>query len=145
MIMVNNMIRHCNRTANIRHQCRKITLLSCHRCLINTGVEKMNNISLQILTFYHPIFRSKSKCWDSSALLLYREYKRGKYHCTVDLLFDQFGISCMTTVNFCFYLQNRLIQTSQTAGQWYTDTPFSIPCSLISLPLVRPTLDSVTQ
>jgi hypothetical protein len=28
-----------------------------------------------------------------------------------------------------FYLQNRLIQTSQTGGQWYSDTsPFSIPC-----------------
>jgi hypothetical protein len=34
----------------------------------------------------------------------------------------------MTTDNFCFYLQNRLIQTSQTGGQQYTDTfPFSIP------------------
>ena len=34
----------------------------------------------------------------------------------------------MITGNFCFYLQNRLIQTSQTAGQWYSDTsPFSIP------------------
>jgi len=33
------------------------------------------------------------------------------------------------TDNFCFYLQNRLIQTSQTGGQWYCDTsPFSIPC-----------------
>jgi hypothetical protein len=30
---------------------------------------------------------------------------------------------------FCFYLQNRLIQTSQTGGQLYSDTsPFSIPC-----------------
>jgi len=29
--------------------------------------------------------------------------------------------------NFCFYLQNRLIQTSQTGGQRYSDTaPFSI-------------------
>ncbi len=47
----------------------------------------------------------------------------GKYHCTVDLLFDwTFGISCMKTDNFCFYLQNRLIQTSQTGGQWYSDT-----------------------
>ncbi len=27
----------------------------------------------------------------------------------------------MTTDNFCFYLQNRLIQTSQT-GQSYSDT-----------------------
>jgi hypothetical protein len=28
----------------------------------------------------------------------------------------------MTTDNFCFNLQNRLIQTSQTGGQWYSDT-----------------------
>jgi hypothetical protein len=56
-----------------------------------------------------------------------REYYRGKYHCTIDLLFDWFGISCMTTDNFC-YLQNRLIQTCQAGGQWYSDTsPFSIP------------------
>ncbi len=34
----------------------------------------------------------------------------------------------MTTDNFCFYLQNRLIQTSQTGGQQYNETsPFSIP------------------
>jgi hypothetical protein len=31
-------------TAQIRHQCRKTAVLSCHSCLINTGVEKMNNI-----------------------------------------------------------------------------------------------------
>jgi len=56
------------------------------------------------------------------------EYQRGKYHCTVDLLFDWLGISCMMTDNFCFYLQNRPIQTSQTGAQWYSDTsPFSIP------------------
>jgi hypothetical protein len=46
----------------------------------------------------------------------------------MDLLFDWSGISCMTTDNCCFYLQNRLIQTSQTGGQWYSDiSPFSIP------------------
>ncbi len=51
------------------------------------------------------------------------------YHCTFDLLFDWFLISCMTIEIFCFYLQNRLIQTSQTGGQPYSDTPpFSIPC-----------------
>jgi hypothetical protein len=34
----------------------------------------------------------------------------------------------MTTDKFRFYLQNRLIQTSQTGGQRYSDTsPFSIP------------------
>jgi hypothetical protein len=52
----------------------------------------------------------------------------GKYHYTVDLLFDWFGISCAKADNFCLYLQNRLIQTSQTGGQQYSDTsPFSIP------------------
>jgi hypothetical protein len=57
-----------------------------------------------------------------------REYLREKYHCTIDLLFDWFGISCMAIDNFCFYLQNRVIQTSKTGGQWYSDTPpFSIP------------------
>jgi hypothetical protein len=31
-------------TACIRQQCRKLTVSSHHRCLINTSVEKMNNI-----------------------------------------------------------------------------------------------------
>jgi hypothetical protein len=36
----------------------------------------------------------------------------------------------MSTNNFCFYLQNRQIQASQTGGQWYNDTfPFSIPAT----------------
>jgi len=36
----------------------------------------------------------------------------------------------MTTEFLCFYLQNRLIKTSQTGGKQYSDTsPFSIPCS----------------
>ncbi len=57
-----------------------------------------------------------------------REYQRGKYHCTVDLLFYWFGISCMTTDIFCFNLQNKLIETSETGVQQYNDTsPFSIP------------------
>ncbi len=66
----------------------------------------------------------------ASARLKPGNTKGGKYHCTVNLLFDWFEISCMTTDNFCFRLQNRLIQTSQTGGQQYSDTsPFSIPCS----------------
>ncbi len=35
-----------NRVAHIRHPCMKITVLSCHRCLIKTGVEKMKNIEI---------------------------------------------------------------------------------------------------
>jgi hypothetical protein len=33
-----------NRTAHIRHQRRKTTVLICQRCLINYGVKKMNYI-----------------------------------------------------------------------------------------------------
>ena len=33
-----------NSTAHVGHQCWKTTILSCHRCLFNTGVEKINNI-----------------------------------------------------------------------------------------------------
>jgi len=39
----------------------------------------------------------------------------------------------MTTDNFCFYLQNKLIQSSQTGGPWYSGTPplvFPGYCSL---------------
>ncbi len=32
-----------NGTEQIRHQCRETVVLSCHRFLINSGVEKMNN------------------------------------------------------------------------------------------------------
>jgi len=47
---------------------------------------------------------------------------KGKYHCTIDLLFGWFGMSCMTTDILVFYLQKRLIQTSQRGDQWYSDT-----------------------
>ncbi len=39
-----------NSTAFIRHQCRKTAVLNWHRCLINTGVEKMNSIWIWIRT-----------------------------------------------------------------------------------------------
>jgi hypothetical protein len=38
-----NIHRLNNGTVHIRHQCWKTTLLSCLICLMNTGVEKMNN------------------------------------------------------------------------------------------------------
>jgi hypothetical protein len=43
----------------------------------------------------------------------------------------------MTTDDFCFYLQNRVIQTSLTGGQWYSDpSPFSIPWARYCMPSV---------
>ncbi len=37
-----------NRQARIRHQCRKTTVLSCHRCLINTVVEKWTTFNYRL-------------------------------------------------------------------------------------------------
>ncbi len=55
----------CNRTTLIRHQCKKTTGLSCHRYLINTGVEK-NEQHLNIdQNFDHQMSLSKSKYWYS--------------------------------------------------------------------------------
>jgi hypothetical protein len=34
-----------------------------------------------------------------SVVRLSREYQRGKYHCTVDLLFDWFGLVCFANRN----------------------------------------------
>jgi hypothetical protein len=53
-----------------------------------------------------------------------REY----YHCTIDLLFGWFGISCMTTDNFCFYLQKSKPVKQEVKG------------TMILLPLVFPAL-----
>ncbi len=93
-----------------------------------------NSITCLHLLFYYyladrTIYRLRFELVWSGCMCVGNTKGGGKYHCTVDLLFDWFGISCMITDNFCFYLQNRQIQTSQTGGQWYSDnSPFSIPC-----------------
>ncbi len=68
--------------------------------------------------------------------------KGGKYHCTIDLLFDLFGLVSFANNNKNCQLPYSCFQTSQTGGQWYNDTsPFSIPCllywqySLFEIPL----------
>ncbi len=53
---------------------------------------------------------------------------KGKYHCTTDLLFDLFGLVCFASKNNNCQLTHNWFQTSQTGGQWYSDTSsFSIP------------------
>ncbi len=54
---------------------------------------------------------------------------RGKYHCTVDFLFDLFGLACFVNKNKNCQLSYSWFQTSQTGGQRYSDTsPFGVPC-----------------
>jgi hypothetical protein len=93
----------------------------------------MNDFSFVSLTDFELLFKILILVFEFEiAKIKYRSYiiysywpgntKGGMYHCTVDLLFDWFRISCMTSDNFCFCLQNRLIRTSQTGGQRYSDT-----------------------
>ncbi len=60
---------------------------------------------------------------------LHQGVLKGKYHCTVDLLFDWFGLVCFANKNKNCQLSYNWFQTSQTGGQRYSDaSPFSIPC-----------------
>jgi len=62
---------------------------------------------------------------------------KGKYHCTIDLLFDWFGLVRLANKNKNCHLSYSKFQTSQTRGQWYSDTsPFSIPWLRVSFLLL---------
>ncbi len=51
-----------------------------------------------------------------------------KYHCTVDLLFDWFGLVCFANKNKNCQLSYCWFHTNQTGGQRYNDSSlFSIP------------------
>ena len=53
---------------------------------------------------------------------------KGEYHCTIDLLFDWFGLVCFENKKKNCRLLYSWFQSSQTGSQWYSDTsPFSIP------------------
>ncbi len=54
--------------------------------------------------------------WQNKLECLNREYLRGKYHCTVDLLFDWFRLVCFANKNKKYQLSYSESQTSQTRG-----------------------------
>ncbi len=71
---INKTFYNCNRTTHIRHQCRKTTVLTCHGCLFNTGVEK-NELHLNIdYNFDHQMSLSKSQCWYSNIFLQFSKH-----------------------------------------------------------------------
>jgi hypothetical protein len=50
------------------HLCRKTTVLSCHRCLINTGVKNEQDLNID-QNFDHKMSLGQSKCWYSNNCL----------------------------------------------------------------------------
>ncbi len=124
--------------------------------LYNTGpwLNRMKTVGRKSLKLYSIFIFFESKffwkenlsrwsfCWKTLRCSLFRyfmlsmgqsrEYWRGKYHCTVDLLFDRFGLVCFANKNKKRQLSYSWFQTSQTGGQWYSDTsPFSIPWPIL--------------
>jgi hypothetical protein len=63
------------------------------------------------------------------------EYLREKYHCTIDLLFDWFGISCMTTDKYLFLFAKELSKPVKQEADGTVILP----------PLVFPDLSSVSM
>ncbi len=79
-------------------------------------------LSIKLLTVYHYMTLGSL-----AALNALAGNTKG-YHCTIDLLFGWFGLVCFANKNKNGQLSNSWFQTSQTGGQWYSDSsPFSIP------------------
>jgi hypothetical protein len=67
-LFVNVDLNVNNGRAHFGHQWWKTTVLSCHRCLIDSGVK--NELHLNIYySFDHQVSLSKSKCWYSNNCL----------------------------------------------------------------------------
>jgi hypothetical protein len=60
----------------------------------------------------------------------FRKYLRGKYHCTVDLLFDWFGLVCFTNKNNNSVVIQLIPNQSNRRSTVSDTSPFSIPCFL---------------
>ncbi len=87
--------------------------------LIKTGTQLVQLVSHGLCRITNKLINISHFC-----LSLTREYYREKYHCTVDLLLDWFGLVCFANKNKNCHLSYSCFQTG---GQWYSDTsPFSI-------------------
>ncbi len=80
--------------------------------------------------------RSVVKCrylfWKKQQDHQTREYQRGKYHCTIDLLFDWFGLVCFANKNKKFSVVIQLIP-SQSNRRSMVQRYFPLQYSLIKL------------
>ncbi len=92
----------------------------------------LKNLLFHSIGLHHPLDGITNHKYDLlrflTTICFSREYWRGKNHCTIDHLFDWFGLVCFANKNTNCQLSYSWFQTSQTGGQRYSDTsPFSIP------------------
>jgi hypothetical protein len=87
---------------------------------IPTNNKKWNLVGFQGFSHWDLVIRDSATMSKFTSL--------GKFHCTIDLLFDWFGLVGFANKNKNFQLSYSWFQTSQTGGQQYSDiSPFSIP------------------
>ncbi len=68
-------------------------------------------------------------CWRDAVDTEIREYKKGKYHCTIDLLFDWFGLACFANKNKKLSVVLQLIPNQsnwRSTVQWYFPLEYSL-------------------
>ncbi len=103
-----------------------ITLIESSFMLLNDIYILMT--LLTSIIYGRNMFIVQATCAKDNYTLIVEAGNTGKYHCTIDLLFDWFGLVCFANKNKNRQLSYSWFQTIQTGGQWYSDTsPFSIP------------------
>jgi len=77
--------------------------------LSRVSVAKKKKVKHQQQSACCKLFIAVAQIWGCSRCMCKcREYLKGKYHCTTDLLFDWFSISCLTTEIFCFSVAKQI-------------------------------------
>jgi len=90
--------------------------LSKDQTKISSHLLTLMNINYVIKYFAFTLpLEQLTLCFDQGIL-------KGKYHCTINLLFDWLWLVCFANKNKNCQLSYNLFQTSQTGGQWYSDT-----------------------
>ncbi len=97
---------------------------------LHDGRRRRDFVAPEVRLRHHGPVRRRARRSDGTFFLIGQPSQgilNTKYHCTIDLLFDWFGLVCFANKSENCQLPYSWFQTSQTRGQRYCDTsPFSI-------------------
>jgi len=105
---------------------------------LSSNLKSFSNFSSHSSAPFHRgcdiCFSSSGVCGKNCTLYWKQGIPKGQYHCTIDLVFNWFGLVSFAHKNKNCQLSYSWFQTSQTGGgQCYSDTsPSSIPYTSIS-------------
>ena len=120
-----------------------LSILHAHSCNVHLthastadsccSAEIGNCIIFGTATVCHKRIRQTHVVWMNLKAENTHLIRKGKYHCTADLLFDRLGFGQTSKSVYSFIQQNSWIQTSQTGSQPYNEiSPYEVSeCSLL--------------